>query len=328
MMSRRGGGTALLLALSVTASELFAQSPASERAPTAGGRTLGGHTYVPLLTVPTPFVGTSVAVGAGGAVALEILEAVTVDIGGQEDTLLSEGNLAFASVQFGFQQHVASRFAIRGTANVSVRTGTSGRMILAEGISGLSGYTIGALAMLHRSERRMLTGTLDWRRNSLTEFTPSEFAEYAGEWGLDSVEQWGEHLFQERKNGRLVAGVRGAWTVRPWLGVFGLVEGGAANLYESGSSFATTLGAGGSIDLLQTKATFPVGISLGVGWTNTPNRSDDIFGTTATFALGLYYSGRQEMAVGLDLESSTTKLLETDDRIHVMGLRFGLRYDF
>jgi hypothetical protein len=327
-MRRRGGATALLRGLLSAASPLAAQAPAPERAPSAGGRTLGGHTYVPLLVVPMPFVGTNVAVGAGGAAALEVLEAVVVNVAGQEDTLLSEGNLAFASVQFGFQQHVASRFAIKGTANVSVRTGTSARMILAEGISGLSGYSIGALAMLHRGERRMLTGTLEWRRTALTELTPSEFAEYAGEWGLDSAEQWGEHLLQERKNGRLVAGVRGAWTLRPWLGVFGVVEGGAANLYESGSAFATTVGAGGSLDLLQTKAGFPLGISLGAGWTSAPTKADDIFGTTASFELGIYYTGRREMAVGMDLESSTTKVIDTNDRIHVMGLRFGLRYDF
>ena len=174
----------------------------------------------------------------------------------------------------------------------------------------------------------MLTGTLDLRHNSLSELTPQEFAEYVGQWGLDSLEQWGEHLLQDRKNGRVVAGLRGAWTLRPWLGVSALIEGGAANLYESGSAFSTTVGVGGSLDFAELKGAVPIGLSLGWGRTSAPSRSDDIFGTTSVLAIGLYYTGRQELAVGVDLQLSSTRLVETDQSVGVSGFRLTLRYDF
>ena len=317
-----------MVALLAAAADLVAQAPAPAHVPSTGGRTLGGHTYVPNLPVAPPFVGTSFVATIGAAVAGEVTEAVIVDVGGQLDTLVPAGNLAFVTVQLGYQQNVARRFAIRGSANVNVRTGTSARMIIAEGLSGITGFTLGGLVALHRGERQMLTGTLDLRYNSLAELTPLEFAEYVGTWGLDSLEHWGEHLLQERKNGRVVGGLRGAWTVRPWLGVSALIEGGAANLYESGSAFSTTIGVGGSLDFAQLKGTVPIGLSLGWGRTSVPNRSDDIFGSTSVAAIGLYYTGRQELAVGVDLQWSTTRLLETDKTVGVSGFRFALRYDF
>jgi hypothetical protein len=278
--------------------------------------------------VAPPFVGTSFATTIGGAIAAGLIEPITVNVGGQVDTLIPEGNLAFVTVQLGYQQNVARRFAVRGLANVNVRTGTNARMIVAEGLSGITGFTLGGLATLHRGERRMLTATLDVRHNSLAELTPQEFAEYVGAWGLDSLEHWGEHLLQERKNWRVVAGLRGAWTLSPWLGVSGLIEGGAANLYESGSAFSTTIGVGGSVDFAQLRGAVPIGLSLGWGRTSAPSRADDIFGSTSVLAVGLYYTGRQEFAVGVDLQSSQTRLLETGKNVGVAGFRFALRYDF
>ena len=319
---------ALALAMLAAVPELAAQSSGADHVPSGGGRTLGGHTYVPMVSVPSPFVGTAFATTFGGAVAAGIIDPVVVDVGGQQDTLIGSGDLAFVVVQLGYQQNVARRFAIRGSTSINVRTGTSARMIFAEGLSGITGFTLGGMASLYRDERRMLTGSLDLRRTNLTELTPKEFAEYVGQWGIDSLEHWGEHLVQERRNGRIVAGVRGAWTLRPWLGVSGMIEGGAANLYESGSEFATTLGVGGSVDFAKLKGQAPVGISLGWGRSTTPNRVDDIFGTTTMFGLGIYYPGRPEFTVGVDLQSSTTKLLETGESIGVSGGRFSLRYDF
>jgi hypothetical protein len=310
------------------ATGLVAQSTGAVHTPTGGGRTLGGHTYVPLGTVPAPFVGTAFNAAFGGSVAVGIIDAVVVDVNGQQDTLLGSGDLAFGSIQFGFQQHVGSRFAVSASASVNVRTGTNARMIFAEGLSGVGAFTLGGLASLYRDERRMLTGTVELRRSHLTELTPQEFADYVGEWGVDSLEHWGEHLLQDRKNGRIVAGVRGAWTVRPWLGVSAMLEGGAANLYEDGSEFATTLGLGSSLDVGKLKPSVPVGFSLGVGRTSTPSRADDIFGATTAVSLGIYYTGRPEFTIGIELQNSTTELIETGESVAVNGGRLALRYDF
>jgi len=327
-VGRRYGVTVLVLAMLAAASDLDAQSSGADHIPSGGGRTLGGHTYVPSSLVPGPFTGTSFGSSIGGSIAAGILEPVIVDINGQQDTLIGTGDLAFATIVFAYQQHVAHRFAVTGSANITVRTGTSGRMLFAEGLSGLTAFSLGGMASLYRDERRMLTGTLDMRRSNLTELTPKDFADYVGEWGIDSLEHWGEHLLQDRRNGRIVAGVRGAWTLRPWLGVSGLVEGGPANLYEAGSEFATTFSLGGSLDFGKLKRSVPIGLSLSVGRTSTPNRADDIFGATTGFDLGIFYTGRQEFAVGINLQNSTTELIDTGESVHISGGRVVLRYDF
>jgi hypothetical protein len=201
-------------------------------------------------------------------------------------------------------------------------------MLFAEGLSGISGFSLGGLATLHRDEHHMLTATLDVRRSNLTELTPKDFAEYVGTWGIDSLEHWGEHLLHERRNGRIVGGVRGAWTVRPWLGLSAILEAGPTNLYESGGKLATSFGAGSSIDFRTLKRHWPIGLSLGAGRTSTPSSADDIFGATTVLGWGLYYTGRDEFAVGLDSQTSTTKLLETGKSVRLTGGRFTLRYDF
>jgi hypothetical protein len=324
----RCSGAVLALAMLAAASNLEAQSSGAIHVPSGGGRTLGPHTFVPSAVVPSPFVGTSFGMAMGGMVAVGIIEAVIVDVGGVQDTLIPSGDLAFGSLQFAYQQHLARRFAVRGSASVNVRTGTSARMLFAEGLSGITAFSLGGMASLFRDERHMLTATLDLRRNNLTELTPKDFAEYVGQWGIDSLDHWGEHLLHDRRSGRAVAGVRGAWTLRPWLGVTGMIEGGPANLYEAGSIFATTLGVGGSIDFAKLKHAVPIGLSLGWGHTSAPSRSDDIFGSTAVVGLGVYYTARPEFAIGIDLQSSTTKLVETGQSVHASGGRFALRYDF
>ena len=300
----------------------------SDHLPSTGGRTLGGHTFVPLAPVPSPFVGTSFSAAFGGSIAVGIIEAVLVDVGGQQDTLVPSGDLAFGTLQLAYQQNVARRFAARGSVNMTVRTGTNARMIFAEGLSAVSGFTLGGLASLYRDEHHMLTATLDLRRTNLTELTPKEFAEYVGAWGVDSLEHWGEHLLQDRKNGRIVAGVRGAWTLQSWIGLSAMLEAGPANLYESGSALATTISAGSSIDFKKLKGAVPIGLSLGLGRTSTPSRADDIFGATTLLGLGIYYTGRQEFSVGVDLQSSLTTLVATGESVRVSGGRLAIRYDF
>ena len=47
------------------ASALAAQSPGPDHTPSTGGRALGSHTFVPILPVASPFVGTSFGARGG-----------------------------------------------------------------------------------------------------------------------------------------------------------------------------------------------------------------------------------------------------------------------
>jgi hypothetical protein len=314
--------------LAGAAGAVRAQGEAAAHAPSGGGRVLGGHAYVPLSTVPQPFVSTFFAMGVGGAAALDVTEAVIVDIGGVPDTLVSAGDLVFGAVDFTFQQRLGSRFAVRGSLSATARGGTNARLIFAEGLSGLTTVSLGGLMTLRRGERQMLTATLDVRRGNLTEVTLDEFADYVGEWGIDSIEHWGEHLTADRKNSRIVGGLRGAWTLRPWLGVSGIVEAGPTNLYESGSKLATTLGLGASLDLRPLRGHVPLGVGFGFGRLRPPARADDIFGLATTFNWAVTYNGRSDLAIGLDVQHSKSKLVDSSETVLTSSFRLAIRYDF
>lgn len=322
----RAAAALTLLAGLAGAAPLAGQSPA--HAPRSGGRSLGGHTFLPLSTVPLPFVGTAFTSTVGAAIAHDVAEAVIVDVGGVLDTLLGSGNLAFAAIDLVFQQRIKTRFAVRGAASINVRTGTNGRTLVAEGLSGLTGFAIGGLMRLHEDERRLLTATLDLRRGNLNELSIKDFAEYAAQWGIDSLEHWGEHLMQSHRSGRILAGLRGAWVPKAWLGLSALIEGGPADLYERGGDVSLRLGVAGSLDFNRFDKAVPIGIGLGLGTTTSPVRADDIFGSASTVNLGVYYTGRPDLAVGLDTQWSSTKLVAANDHVLTSVFRFVMRYDF
>jgi hypothetical protein len=326
LLSRARVTRCAILVLLTAAPGVAAQATGAAHVSRTGGRTLGGHTFPPLSTVPGPFVGTSLASTLGGAVAFDVVESIVVDVGGQLDTLRPSGDLAFGTAELIGQLGLSRRFAVRASAAFTARTGTNARMIFAEGLSGSSSFTLGGLAALHRGERSLVTATLDLRRGSLATLSPRAFAEYVAEWGLDSLEHWNDHLLVEARNARVVVGVRGAWAPRPWLGVSGMVEGGPANLYVSGSPFAVTTGLGGSLDFTKVKWRIPVNLAIGLGWSTAPSNTD-LFRSVGTTNVGLYYTPGQDFAFGVDLRSSTAGLRSSDQRVRVSTLGLVMRYD-
>ena len=318
-------GLCLLL---ITVRPAFGQAPDSAHVPASGGRTLGGHTFIPLSAVPLPFPTTHFALSAGAAAAFSVTDPVIVDVGGQVDTIVAAGDLVFAAVDVAYQQRIGTRFAVRVALSGTARYGTNARLLVAEGVSGLSTQAIGGMMVVRRKPNHMLTATLDYRRGFLSEVTPGDFADYVAEWGIDSVQHWADHLWVERKNSRLVGGLRGAWVVKPWLGLSGMFEAGPANLYESGGKIATSFGAGASMDFHALKPGIPVAVGLGVGRVRPPSRADDLFGLATTFNWAVSYSVRPEVAIGVDIQHSRAELVNSSDHISTMSARLALRYDF
>lgn len=320
--------TLIVFLLAATATSAAAQNTPSPHVPVNGGRTIGAHTFTPLSIVNTPFVGTSFTSAIGAAMASNVIDAIIVDVGGTQDTLLPSGDMVLGTYEMRFQQNIARRFALNASFGINARSGTNARLIFAEGISGVTQASIGGLARLHRGDRSILTASVDYRGGNLTELTPKEFAQYVAQYGIDSLQYWGDHLLQTRRNSRLVGGLRGAYVVNPWLGLMASAEGGQANLYEQGKDFTTQLGAGASVDLRHTGAHAPIGLALGVGLITSPTRSDDLFGTTTTTNLGVYYNGRDELAIGVDLQVARASLIAVDDHVNLSFARFVVRYDF
>ena len=72
----------------------------------------------------------------------------------------------------------------------------------------------------------------------------------------------------------------------------------------------------------------PVALGLGLSTTRAPSRADDIFGNLNTLNLGLYYSGRDEFAIGFDTQWSRAHLVNANETVSLSAFRFVLRYDF
>ena len=319
----------LAIAATLRATAALAQAPQpSSHEPDGGGRTLGSHTFVLSSMVPAPFTGTYLQTSTGGAMAFDIVEPIVVDIGGTQDTLIGSGSIALGSLGIVYQQRVTRRFAIAGGVSGSFRTGTQARMIVAEGLSGLAGLSIGALAEVSRGPAHLITATLDYRNVSLTEITPQDFAQYVGDWGIDSIEHWGEHFVQSRRSNRVVGGGRAAFTLKPWLGINAALEAGPGNLSESGSKLVYSAGANVSFDVRPLKPAVPVGLFTSYSRTNAPQKVDDIFGTASTWGIGLSYTGRRDFTIGLDVQLSRLELVSTSQNVTAAAGRIILRYDF
>jgi hypothetical protein len=321
------GGAGLLVALvagPVASAE--AQEPTPDQAP----RYFGGHLFLPSTIVPDPFISTTLMTTTGFGKAVNLVVPI-YDLDGVKVAETSS-DIGFMELGFDYQQAINHRVAVRIGGNGSARVGTSSTAILAEGISALYGYGLGALVSLVRKQAWQLTGTADLRGNTLYGISPLDFVravvtsvaagDTAGALGgaQDSLLSSGDNL-------RVMGGVRAAYTPALWIGFTGFVEAGLGEKFQTGvnNTTVTNFGATTSIDF-NPLWRVPVGL-LGVfRYESLGEKSDDV-GSAQSASLGIFYTGRRFFSVGLENTWTRIGQAKTDEKIDAVVARIVVRYD-
>lgn len=305
---------------------------AQETIPAELPRNFGGHLFIPSTMVPDPFVSTTVSSTTGFGRALN-LEVPVVNLDGETIGSLS-GNIGVILLEFGYQQAINRRFAVRAGVSGGSRVGTTAVSVLSEGIAAIFGYELGGTASLVRKRSFQLSATADVRGNSLYGVSPIDFVRVVVDAIGDgdstgAVEAGSDSLLKQGSNVRVLGGVRGAYTPAPWIGFTGFVEAGVGDkFYESGSNTAVLNGGIALSFDLDPLTQVPIGFLGTYRGESLSERGEDLGGSTQALGFGIFYTGRHDFAIGLENTWQQIDQPLTDQDIDAFQGRIVIRYDF
>jgi len=290
-------------------------------------RRLGGHTFVPSGFIADPFIGTYLRTTTGAGKALN-LQLPLYNLEGEPLDTLS-GDLAFFLLGLEYQQRLTKWLALRVGASGAARLGTDYLSMLAEGVSAIYGGEIGATFRLAEGRKYLLSAGADARSNKLYSISPLDFARDIIDNGLTDSST---ALLSKGTNWRLVGNLRGAYAFAPWIGAIGIFEIGPATRVfadstEGKDATQVNLGASVSVDLLPiTKV--PIGFAASFLHQSMNDKTTDIGGQQNTSGLGVFYTGRPDLSLGLEVTHQRLRQRGIDSSMDITQARLLLRYDF
>ena len=322
----------VLLPLAITVALVTpcrAQEPDSAYAP----RFFGGHLFLPSILVPDPFISTSFTSSTGFGKAINITVPIE-NLQGQQVGELS-GDVGFMLLEFGYQYAFNQRWAVRVGASGGARSGTTVPAILAEGASAIYGYEVGASVKLLRKRTWLVTGTADFRGNTLYGIAPLDFAKAVKQSvatgdTVGAISGAEDVLLSSTDNTRVLAGLRGAYAPSAWLGFMAFVEAGTGDRLDQSSNSIGVANFGGaaSIDLRTMKGHIPFGLQGEYRSETLSERNNDTSGGTSTAGLGILYTGRRFFSIGLENSWQQIHQPINGKDFSTVATRILMRYDF
>ncbi len=290
-------------------------------------RTLGGHSFITSSNVGDPFMGTYIRTTTGAGRALD-MQVPVYDLDGDQIGTLS-GNIAFLQLGLAYQQQIVRWLALRASFTGSARVGTNHVALLAEGASAVYGGTFGASFRLVEKDKFLLSALAETRSNSLYAISPLQFVYDVIDGGtIDST----TGLLAKGDNWRLIGGLRTAYAFAPWIGITGIVEYGPATRFfedESGERNTSQFSLGGTVSVdLNPGTNVPIGFVGSLLYQSENDRGDDIAGRQTLFGLGVFYTGRDDLSLGLETSFQRFDQRDFENRVNAGTVRLVLRYDF
>ena len=266
---------------------------------------LDGFRFLPSSVVPDAFATTHFFNSTGGGTAVNLTVPVRNLIGDEVDSL--QGNIGFLLIDFEYQKSLGRRLALRVSANAVGRVGTSVEAVVASGASAAFGGSFGATVPIWHNQQFLVSAVGDVRHASAYEIDPYGFVKGIADGGYnDSTKQ---RLLGVVPINRWSLGLRGAWGIRPWMGLKASLESGLADAAATDNESLTAIGAQVGFDFRKL-SDVPIGLSLAYRGLNGPARTADVGGSYRIYELGLFYTGRSQFTIGGDLAWSRVALRE------------------
>jgi hypothetical protein len=306
----------VLGALIVAAVPAFGQESGDEwKAPHKNG-----HTFSSLPAVPDAFVRSYFRNDLGIAQTFDIDIPLGVIEG---DTLFSSrGSLLFANLAVEYQQTIKDWIAFRAKFNVLGRLGTGTSALLTTGITANIGFELGWLVRILETDRGYLSGSFDVKNTNFTSINIAKFVE-------DIINDRNAELVRTTPSLRTGVGLRYTHAFSPLVGLVSFGETGYGESVDRVSDDEWFFRFGGTLDLdLAAVNWLPIGLAAGYIQDSFPEGGADIAGVTRGFLFRIGYTGRRDLALGLNLSYQTFPTKELDKNIKTSGATFDIRYYF
>lgn len=274
---------------------------------------LGKHKFIVNPYVRSPFIKTYIrnTLGFGQALDLQvpIIEIEGVPLSGLR------GDLLFLQVEFEYQYAVNDWLAVFGDMSVFSRFGSGAQALIAQGINATVGFELGWMLKLLKTEKVMLSATLNIWNNSGTVINLYEFIQRIID---DSGLSDDNHLVITRNFIQGGGGLRFAWAATDFLGVNGLTEFAYGESVDKRNQNEIYYYLAGSVDFELNKVwSVPIGFAAGfkldsfiAGSDNTiKNKITNLFLRTA-------YTGRNDFLISLDITWNRMPLSQLDQTLN------------
>jgi hypothetical protein len=286
------------------------------------GRVLGGYRFIPTSGLVDPFITQHFRNAIGVSFASDVDVPLIIIEDTPPDTLLSlQGSLMFILVELEYQHVVHRRVALNVLMRGASRVGTSASSLIAQGISATLGWSVGTTVELWHNDSVLLSGiaNLDVSRVLLIDLV--QFAEDVVAGNTENAS-----LLVTTTGGTFDVGLSAAWAVNPWSGVVGVARAGYADTDQVNTDLVWRLAGAYSMDFGQ-RGQAPIGLLAKV---EADRLNQQVATNNATFSVGVgvFYTGREDINIGAELDWSQLPLINRDIVINPFSINFVLRYFF
>lgn len=284
-------------------------------------RTLNGYRFPPPSGLGEPFLtnhfSMSTQVSHVPDVDIAVLEIGTTP----PDTLFElSGDLLYVGATIGYQRRIHPRWAVRAGIGGGSRVGSNSQAILAQGVRATTAGELGVAWQGWRHETWLMT--LDVRGIGGTGIGVdlvrwiTQFVEKSTAAGLVSS----EHILGGD------AGVNLAWAPVAWAGATALGRVGISNGGSRDRQALWKAGVAGSVDWRR-RGGPSVGNRLSLEFDRLSlDRSST--GTDFGISFGTYYTGQENVSIGLELGWRRTRILPRDILVHPLSATVTVRNYF
>jgi hypothetical protein len=279
-----------------------------------------GHTFSPTSGVPDAFVRSYIRNNLGISQTADVDIPLGIVDG---DTLFaSRGGLMFANLGLEYQQTIKDWIAFRVAFNVNGRLGTGTSALLSTGLSAATGFEIGWLMRLLETDKSYLSLGFDVKSTSFTTINISDFVE-------DIINDQDAELVRKTPSVRSGAGLRFTHAFSPLVGLISFFETGYGESVDRDSEdeWFTRFGATVDFDLAAVNW-LPIGLAVGYMQDSFPEGGADITDVVRGFLFRIGYTGREDLALGLNFNYSTFPTDQLGTSVKTTGLDFDIRYYF
>jgi hypothetical protein len=314
------------VALSAAAGPRAARAGSDPPVAAALARQVGPHCFPGVTGFPNPFLSTYVHSSTGVA-RTQGMEVGLFSLDDPPRLLASrQVDLTYLTQEFEFQQRVRNAVAVRLALSGTGRLGTQTAALLTEGVSVIMGWAAGGTLRLSERPGFLLSGSLDVTGNSLTVVSPRTFVEDVLANGLSDTTN---SLAEGYANVRVTTGLRAAWGRSATTGYMLFGDVGFQDPYGPREPTEAYWQVGGAWSLDMRERWRPdLGFLASAAFRSSSSRNEDLGGGGWTAGLGIFYTGRPELTVGVQTLYTRLRQTKVDNEFGALGLNFVLRYDF
>jgi hypothetical protein len=299
----------------------FQSSAQDAPGPEPQSRVLNGHHFIPSTRLFDPFITTWVRQTTGVGTARDVVTVVD-DLDGNPIEFV--GNVTFLGIAFGYQHAMTDRIAAYIIAGGGARIGTDAEAILSTGLNAFMDFSLGGKVKVWGNRQFLLAANLDYAHTGVSSISVLDWARKV----VDSGALSDSSLVAKSSTGSFRGGLNLSYAPEPWIGFTGLTLFGLGNVVgDLESEFAFQGQISTDIDLAPI-TNVPIGFILGYDRNTFVQQGGEITESSDAFIFGIFYTGRDDFSIGLELQNAKLPLKNVDKSIRTGEASINLRYFF